>query len=301
MGLRERALGVGVALLAASLCACSSDPDPPPLAGAPSCPELEPEAPITLDADVRVIASAQSEPPYITQLARQLIIDNQDVYWSDGNGSVFVERADERRVVELKHGDTPESATRRQMVHSIVAGTDRLYAGDGFLRTDVIDGDPYFEPPGRLLSISKQDGNTTVLLQLNDRTLTPIAADADRVIVFAAGYDESTDSYDSGYYQVHLADLQLERLPLAAPFQSSQLVGNTVYWLNGAHPRSLVRSGFDDAEPESVLELSEDYFFAVTHLNTPGFTPALDVRILRQDDARIFLRSQGTLIALQKP
>jgi hypothetical protein len=377
--LQDRALGVRVAVLAVGLCACGSSADPPPLAGVPSCPELEPGPPVTVDADVRVLASGQSIAPNAGPLVRELITDNQgDVYWFDGAGSVFVQRENEADSVELKHSGAPDSALRPQVVLGMAAGTDQLYVADGFLQTGVDDAGSYFAPPGRLLAISKRDGSAKVLLERQDLTLTPIAADAERVIVFAEAYDV-TAALDSGYYQVRFADPQLERLPLAAPFGASQLAGNTVYWKNG----SLVRSGFDDAEPEVVLEMKDDYFFSVgpgyilsredrilpdyhyvgndfvvhadsgcftvpspragtldsmaldaqsaywygypqasdsslpsgtlnlsriniesglqTHLNTPGFTPAPDVRILGQDETRVFLRSQGTLVAVQKP
>jgi len=361
-------------LVGLGACGGGNEPDAP--ASASGCPQLDPEEPVTLDADVRVVATGLIPTPQVSPLAAVLSTDGGDVYWFDGSGSVFVER-DEARVVELMRSDAPESETREYVVRGIAASADRLYVGDGFLQSGLDYFSVDFDPPGRLFSISRQDGRAEVLLELSDRTVAPIAADSERVIVFA-------DGADRGYYQVRLADPRLERLPLAAPYQSSQLVGDKVYWLNNDHPPRLLRSGFDDAEPESVMRMYEDdYFVAVgtdhvlsletrilpgyfsvgkdfvlsddsgcrafpgprsnglfdlaldakyaywyggrqppeltlsptdfelfrldvesgasTRLNTPGFTPEADIRIVGQDATRVFLRSNGTLVAVQKP
>jgi hypothetical protein len=377
-------LGVcaGAALLAVGLGACRGDTEPGVPASAPAsangCVVLEAGEIATLDAEVRVLASGQSAGFEVSPLAPALITDGGDVYWYDGNASVFVQRQDEAVAELMRNDEGPSSAGEYPVVLGITASTDRLYVGDGFK----LRGLDYFSlgdlsPPSRLFSISKQDGRAELLLELRNRTLTPIAADSERVIVFATGRD-------SGYYQVRLADLQLQRLPLAAPFRESQLVGEKVYWLNGEHPPSLLRSGFDDVEPELVMRMAvDDYFFSVgpdyiltreawilpgyrypgqefvlhyasdcralpaprgnffvdialdakaayyyryrvppeltlpidefrlfrvdvesgvvAQLNTPGFTAEPDVQFVGQDDARIFLRSNGTLVAVQKP
>jgi hypothetical protein len=364
-----------LALLMAGFCACREGDEPGPPPSASGCPQLDPPELATLDAEVRVIASGQSRPAEFSPLAPALITDAGDVYWYDGLGSVFVERKDEARVVELLRGEESESDLWHPAVFGITANVDRLYVGDGL--TPGYEDLPSSGRPGRLLSISKQDGRVEVLLELQDRRVVPIAADSERVVVFVM--DDNP-----GYYQVPLADPQLERLPLAAPFQSSQLIGGMVYWLNEEHPPLLLRSGFDDAEPEPVIRLyQDDDFFAVgphsilaredrivpgyyyvgkdfvlnddagcrvfpgpggsgvldavldaryaywygarrpseqtlplevldlvrtdvesgasNRLNTPGFTPEPDVRILAGDETRLFLRSNGTLVVVQKP
>jgi hypothetical protein len=374
----SRALGFRAlaALLVVGLCACGGGDEPGAPPSTSGCPQLDPQELVTLDAEVRVIANGQSPQPEVSPLAPALITDGGDVYWYDGLGSVFVERKDEARVVELLRSDESESPQWHPAVFGIAASVDRLFVGNGFS-----SGFEYASLsvglPGRLLSISKQNGLVEVLLELSDRTIVPIAADSERVVVFVTGGP-------AGFYQVRLADPQLERLPLAAPFESSQLIGGMVYWLNGEHPPLLLRSGFDDAEPESVMRMyQDDSFFAVgphsilsredrilpgyyyvgkdfvlsddagcrafpgagrgyvldaaldtryaywygarqpsqstlplevlglvrvdvesgasNRLNTPGFTPGPDVRILAQDDTRLFLGSNGTVVVVQKP
>jgi hypothetical protein len=40
---------------------------------------------------------------------------------------------------------------------------------------------------------------------------------------------------------------------------------------------------------------------ALTRLNLPDLMPTYDPTIVGQDETRIFLREQGTLVAVQKP
>jgi hypothetical protein len=127
-----------------------------------------------------------------------------------------------------------------------------------------------------LLSLSKQDGQSAVLLEVADRWLVPVSADAERVIVFTAG---GGDAGGAGFYQVPLAAPRLEPLPLVrlttlgsdssainavlAPFSGGQLVGDQVYWVSADYPRQLLRAGFDDAEPDVVRQVPDDYSFSV--------------------------------------
>jgi hypothetical protein len=337
---------------------------------------------VTLEADLRVVASGQRPPMLLSPIVRSLLIDGGDVYWHDGDGALFVERQADARVIELLNDADRGTPSQRYTVRGIAVSADRLYASDGFLPRGGIDTSARdFRPPSRLLSLSKQDGSVEVLLDRNDITLVPIAADAERVIVYGQGRDPG----DLGYFQVRLADPQLEPLPLAAPFQQSQLLGDQLYWLDDDHPPRLLRSGFDDAEPETVMTMygnDDDFVYvgpdhilsletrilpglinagrdfvvsddsscrafpgprkrimvdtaldgqyaywygvpgasiqsstsaqlalyrvdlesgATTQLNTPGFSPELDVRILAQDDTRLFLRGGSTLVELQKP
>ncbi len=86
------------------------------------------------------------------------------------------------------------------------------------------------------------------------------------MIVFAAG-DNGDGSYGAGFYQVPLAAPRLEPLPLAtwggttsgpdaarAPFLAGQLVEDKVYWVTEEYPRLLQRAGFDDAQPEVLMQ-----------------------------------------------
>ncbi|MEO8182757.1 MAG: hypothetical protein ABI895_28315 [Deltaproteobacteria bacterium] len=116
----------------------------------------------------------------LSRLAPALITDGGDVYWFDGTGFVFVERQNEARVVELKHSEETDSLGLRQMVLGMAAGADQLFVGDGLLIRGT-DTRPLvaFQPPGRPLSISKQDGRTEVLLELRNRVIAPIAADSE--------------------------------------------------------------------------------------------------------------------------
>jgi hypothetical protein len=221
-----------------------------------------------------VLASEDALGGAAGSLARALLPDAGDVYWYDAHGTVFVERQGDGQVVRLKLGEPP-SETKHEVVLGLAANADRLFVGYGLRWNDAIDYLPLeYDPPGRLLGISKQDGQSEVLLELADRWMVPIAADAERVIVFAAG-DDGSGEWSVGFYQVPLTDPRLEPLPLArsstsmsvtaaalAPF-GGQLVGDQVYWVNTDYPRHLLRSGFDDLEPEVLMDVPDDYSFGV--------------------------------------
>jgi hypothetical protein len=370
-----RRCGVAAILLTVGTSACGSGSDAGTPASVNSCAEPEPGATVTFDADVQVLAVGQSWEPKSGMLAPMLLTDADSVYWYDGDGSVFAEHQDEDRPVELTHAEPPESQLV-QAVLGIAQNEDQLFVGNGS-RSESVDFVGWeYSPPGRLLSISKQDGKLKELLH-EDRWIAPIVADAERVIVYAG------NEQGSGIYQVRFADPQLEPLPLGAPLQSSQLVGDQVYWLSAERPVQLLRSGFDEAKPEALMQMPDDAFFAVgpgyvvskkdrvlpgyfyagkefvlldgsgcrfvsgqdtapglvaptvtvdsrflywvqfdasasasepgpvhlmradvesgalTRMNVPGVTPGLDL-IVGQDATRIFLRSQGTLVAVQK-
>jgi hypothetical protein len=197
--------------------------------------------------------------------------DGGDVYWYDGHGSVFVERQGDGRVVELRRGEPP-AEMQREVGLGPAANAERLFVGYGQLPTPLIDLLPLeYDPPGRLLSISKQDGQSEVLLELADRWMAPITADAERVVVFAVGVN------DAGFYQVPLAAPRLEPLPLARSispgddsalrlselFLAGQLVGDQAYWVSNDNRWRLLRAGFDDSEPEVVADVPGAYSFSV--------------------------------------
>jgi hypothetical protein len=181
---------------------------------------------------------------------------------------VFVERQDQR-VVELRHMEPsprePESAL------GLAANSEHLYVGYAYGGIDDV-GMPAYASPGHLVSISKQDGQVTSLLDDEQGWLAPITADDQRVIVFAMR------SQEMGFYQVPLDHPRLEALPLGVAksgaesgspsehnvalalwdvFLSGQLVGDQVYWVSiEAPPVGLLRSRFDDAEPELLSQPS---------------------------------------------
>jgi hypothetical protein len=383
------------ALLAVGLSACSSGE-----AGAParesSCTVLEPGELATLDAEVHVLASSDALGGAAGSLTRALLPDGGDVYWYDGHGSVFVERQGDGRVVELKRGEPP-SETHYEVGLGLAVNAERLFVGFGQRSSSAIDFFPLeYDPPGRLLSISKQDGQSEVLLESADYWMAPIAADAERVVVFALG-DHGDGSYDVGFYQVPLAEPRLEPLPLArsispsesgrpeavTAFLEGQLVRGQAYWMSDDNRWRLLRAGFDDTEPEVVMEVPDVHSFfvgpgyimteenvvlsgyrqvakdfvvnddsgcrsvqgpqrgdsvvgtaldvnhaywsrgnapgleptfgafeltridletgALLRLNTPGLTPSYYLRIVGQDDTRLFLVSGDTLASLRKP
>jgi hypothetical protein len=200
------------------------------------------------------------------------------VYWCDESGSLFVERQDER-VVELRHVEEPPE--KRKSVLGLAANSAHVYVGyayGGFGDYGTLS----YRGPGRLLSISKQDGQATVLLAAEQGWFAPISADDERLIVFAW-------SQGIGFYQVPLDHPRLEPLPLGTVssrsgsepsdsdalhalwdlFVQGQLVGDQVYWRSfSTPPLGLLRSGFDDAQPEL---LSDSFPTDVSFSAGPGY------------------------------
>lgn len=230
---------------------------------------LEPGAPATLAAEGHVLASGDVLGATSGSLARVLLPDGGDVYWYDYEASVFVERQGNGQVTELRHGEPP-SETHFVQALGLAANEDRLFVGYAQRSNFAIDFlSLEYDPPGRLLSISKQDGQSELLLELDDYWMAPIAADAARVIVFAIG-DNGSGSFDIGFYQVLLAAPRLEPLPLSRsiapgadssevwegldPFTGGQLVGDEMYWVTTDYPRRLLRARFDDTEPQEWLQ-----------------------------------------------
>jgi hypothetical protein len=241
---------------------------------------LEPSELSTLDADVHVLASGDALGSPAGSLARALLPDSGDVYWYDAHGSVFVERQGGGRVVELRHGEPP-AKTHHEVGLGLAANGERLFVGHALRWSNAIDYLPLeYSPPGRLLSISKQDGLSEVLLDLPNTWMAPITADAERVIVFAVG-EEGGSAPGMGFYEVPLAAPALVPLPLVGPsstardrsefapasvFTGGQLADGQVYWLGRpvtTYRAPLLRAGFDDAEPEVAMQGLGDYFFSV--------------------------------------
>jgi len=89
-----------------------------------------------------------------------------------------------------------------------------------------------------------------VLLESEDTTLWPVAADDQRVVVLALGLEAT-------YYEVSLVNPRLEPLPLRPTFGTTRVSGDSVYWLRD---HDLLRSGFGDAEPEALTRLGGESF-----------------------------------------
>jgi uncharacterized protein YcfL len=250
-----------VAGVALGLVACGGGGSSGAAADASSCTALEPGDAVTLDADVRVLASDDVWSDGAGSLKQAVLASGGEVYWYDRSGSVFVQRQDER-VVELRH---VERSPLGESAFGLAANSERLYVSYAYGGTSDT-GTPAYEGPARLLSISKQDGQATSLLDYADGWLAPITANDERVIVFAVSRQEP------GFYQVPLDQPRLEALPLGTAsssadgnatsdrdrvlalwdlFERGQLVGDQVYWVSTyVAPFGLLRSGFDDAEPE---------------------------------------------------
>jgi hypothetical protein len=242
-----------VAGVALGLVACGGGGSSGAAADASSCTALETGDAVTLDADVRVLASDGVPSSGAGSLTQVVLASGGEVYWYDSSGSVFVQRQDER-VVELRH---VERSPLAESAVGLAANSEHLYVGYAYGGIDDT-GMPAYDGPAQLLSISKQDGQVTSLLDDVDGWLAPITANDERVIVFAVSYQEL------GFYQVPLDHPRLEALPLGTAgssaegkfglwdlFRSGQLVGDQVYWVSTYFaPFGLLRSGFDDAEPE---------------------------------------------------
>jgi hypothetical protein len=216
----------------------SSGTEPGAAAGASSCTALQARDAITLDADVHVLAIDGVPRAGAGSLTAVVLPSGGEVYWCDSSGSVFVEREDER-VVELRHVE-PSSA-RRESALGLAANSEYLYVGYAYGGINDV-GLPEYASPAHLLSISKQDGQVTSVLDLEDGWLAPITADDERVIVFAV------NSREFGFYQLPLDHPRLEALPLgitsASPdhdalgelFLEGQLAADQVYWVSTVPP-----------------------------------------------------------------
>ncbi|MEY2937079.1 MAG: hypothetical protein RL033_7828, partial [Pseudomonadota bacterium] len=204
----------GAACVALGLNGCSSgsDAEPPVRGISKECTVLEPGEPAAFAPEVQVLAGEDAPGRAAGSLTRSLLADGEDVYWYDYSGSVFVARQGNGPATELIHAEPPsEQDANEELVLGLAANTDQVFVGYGPRSSFSDTVEP--NPPGRLLSLSKRDGQAEVLLELDSYWIAPILADSERVIVFAM--DIGT-SLDAGFYQVPLAAPRLEPLPLGS-------------------------------------------------------------------------------------
>jgi hypothetical protein len=228
----------------------------------------------SVDARVVVVVSDAEVAGTFAPLVDSFIADETGLYWYDGRGAVFARRAADPEVVELAPAlDRSSGASFLEFVIGMADDEERLFVGQAFLQTGAIDYFPVpeFQPPGRLLVIPKNGDPARVVVELMDATITPIASDATRVIVHVQGAN-------GGFYQLIRSSLELEPLPLRAPFYSSLRSGDTLYWSNNEYPPSLLRSRFDDAEPELVASMERNEFDV-----GPGYALTRQERLLEPD------------------
>jgi len=225
-----------------------------------------------VDVRVETVAQGADVAGAFTPLVDSFIADESGVYWYDGRGAVLARRSDDPEVVELKPPlARTENESRIELVIGMADDDERLFVGQAFLQTGAVDYFPVpeFEPPGRLLVVPKSGGPAVVVAELDDATITPVASDATRLIVFVQGEARS------GYYQLVRSSLELEPLPLRAPFYSSVRSGDTLYWSDGEYPPTLLRSRFDDAEPERLGPMASNTIDA-----GPGYALSRQERLL---------------------
>jgi hypothetical protein len=294
------ALSAGLGLLALSACATEDSPG-----GAdvdPDCADFAAQDPITLNADVRVVATGQNPIWSETPSAPALIADDSGVYWYDTDGFVFTRHRGEAEVVQLLQGaevvhiegvEIEDTRTIRRVV-SMATDADRVFVTDRFLPVGwEPDADAELQPRSRLRSIPKQGGPADVLLEFADKSIWVLATDGSRLIVrvVADQPDPQTGLIDDGYYQVNPADPRLEPLPLQVPFSaSSRVSGNAVYWTENL---TLLRSGFDDAAPQEVTRLHNDDFSI-----GPDYFLSKDSLLVT---ARFFVQDEGASCARLLP
>ncbi len=283
---RWGSLQATVLALAGGLAGCAGDVDAgagpdgagPDGAGAPSCTEFEPADLETVSAGARVLASTQNDGFSFGPLAPSLLANESGVYWYEGDGSVFGARRGQSGVVGLRQGAAATgSDTRRQIVLGMAGDAERVFVADAYLETGAVDFFPVpdFQPPGRLLSIPTQGGEPTVVLELDDAVVTPIAVDGARLVVFLQGPSSA------GFYALDPASSELERLPVQSQFFSGRRLDDTLYVPDSEYPPNLLRSGFDDAEPERVMPLENTYFYV-----GPGFVLTREERLIEPEYTR---------------
>jgi hypothetical protein len=212
-----------------------------------------------VDAEVNVIATDQEPFDRVDgELSQQFFTDGSGIYWNDFE-SVIAQRRGEAGVEQLLSVSGVERADGEPGVLTVLnmtASADQLYVSDGYVANLAVS------PPSRILSVPKQGGPATVVLESEDSTLWPIAVDGERLIVMAQGEGGAS------YQQVDLGNPQLEPLPLRAPSSFPRVIGNTMYWLEDG---VVLRSGFDDAQPERVARLTNfDFSVGPDYVMTRG-------------------------------
>lgn len=231
--------------------------------------------PREVDARVEIIAPRADVAYPLGPLTPTLLADESGVYWQNSRGAVLARRRGEDEPVVLRPAIVDDSSVVSTPYSLAMAMDDeRLYVGEAWLPRGVVDYFPVpeFEPPGRLVSIQKGGGAPRVLLELEDRVVWPLVVEPDGVVVFIQGDDQS------GYYLLHPSTLELERLPLRAPFYSCLRSGDTFYWSDAEYPPSLLRDGLDGAAPEVVTALENNTFWV-----GPGYVLSLRERIVEPD------------------
>lgn len=227
------------------------------VACAGGAPADEAGAVTRVDARVDVVVSDADVAGSFTPLVDSFIADDSGLYWYDGRGAVFARRFTESQTVELRPPlEPPAGAGVAEHVIGMADDEERLFVGQAFLETSVIDHfpGPAFQPPGRLIVIPKDGSPARVVVELDDATITPIASDDTRVIVHVEGGERA------GFHQLVRSSLELEPLPLRAPFYASERAGDTLYWSDGANPPNLMRARFDDVEAERVAPMERTEF-----------------------------------------
>jgi hypothetical protein len=176
--------------------------------------------PITLTVDVDVVAEGQARLGSAAWVGRvpSLVADGSGLYWYDVEGNVFARRRGESGVVRLLAGVGSTSGSMTlgggtPVVMSLTAGADHLYVAEAHVThtSDSTDADP----PTRLLSIPKDGGPPSVLLESESEVLVAIAVDGDRLLVGGYGVDAMLPRY-----QVSLANPALEELSPEAARES---------------------------------------------------------------------------------
>lgn len=204
----------------------------------------------SVDARVDVVVSEAEVAAEFIPPAESFVADDSAIYWYDSRGAVFARRAENPEVVQLRPAlARPAGESLVEFPIGMAEDDERLFVGQAFLQTGVTDFFPLqFEPPGRLVVIPKDGSPPTLVVELPDATIRPIASDATRVIVIVEGAN-------AGFYQLIRSSLELERLPVRAPIDARYSGGDTLYWSSGSSMLELFRSRFDDDAPARVGDM----------------------------------------------
>lgn len=227
----------------------------------------------SVEVEVDVVVSEAEVAGEFAPPAESFIADDSAIYWYDSRGAVFALRAEDPDVVQLRPPlARPAGEYFLEFSIGMAEDDERLFVGQAFLQTGVTDFVPLtFEPPGRLVVIPKDGSPATVVVELEDATIKPIASDATRVIVIVEGAN-------GGFYQLIRSSLELERLPVRAPLNASYSGGDTLYWTNGFDPFELFRARFDEAAPERVGDMER------TEIDVgPGYALTRQERLVEPD------------------
>lgn len=197
----------------------------------------------------------------VTPNVVQLVVNDDGLYWRDDSSLYALPRGQSEPVLlyalpgATSEATAPATSDLRRALTGLLVDADHLYWSEGPFVTGVDAGFVLgSSPPGRVLSMPKAGGGVQVLLDSSDRSATAAGLDDTRVIVKLGGPD-------AGYYALDKLGGSVSALAAPAPFDTSRVVGEQIYWTDPSEENpQLYRAHFDATEPERLTRLEDNEF-----------------------------------------